>query len=188
MFVGDGERTLAKDMLRSAGVDWKRPIAAICPGSTVPAKQWFPEDYAAVAYLLASEGMDVILIGSVQERATTQQVLKAARCSLIDLTGRLRIGELAAVLEQSSVVIANDTGPLHLAAAVGTPVVGIYGPTDPRITGPYAARSVVLWQGMDCSPCDYRLRCADRECLRAITPDKVKEAAVGLVAAGRCFT
>ena len=181
MFISDIEREFASELLKSEGVTGDRPIVALSPGSTVMAKQWFPERYATLADHLATDGMDVLIVGSKSERATVDEVIGKSKTKLIDLSGRTKIGQLAAVFEKCSVVVSNDTGPLHMAVSVDTPVVAVYGPTSPHIVGPYNAESIVFWERPDCSPCGYKKDCK-RDCMDAVAVDMVSNAVMRLAA------
>lgn len=185
MFVSDEDQEFADDLLKSAGVSGDRPIAAISPGSSVTAKQWFPDRYAKVADRLALDGVDVIIVGSGSERATVNEVINTSKTPPVDITGRTKIGQLAAVLKRCDAVVSNDTGPMHMAVSVGTPVVAIFGPTDPEITGPYSKESIVLWKKLSCTPCGHKPTCKDFECLLSVTVADVFDAASRLIAEGR---
>lgn len=181
MFLSNEDRDFASDLLRSAGISGDRPTAAISPGSSVAAKQWFPERYAALADMLVADGVNVIIVGSRSERATVDNVIRAAKNPLVDFAGRTNIGQLAAVLERCDAVVSNDTGPMHLAVSVGTPVVAVFGPTDPRITGPYCKKSKVLWEQLQCTPCGHKPICNDFMCLQSITIDRAFDAVAELI-------
>ena len=136
------------------------PLVAVHPGAANgAAKRWLPERWAHVADTLAGDGVQIALLGSVDERPLVERVAAAMRRPALRLDGATRTpGELAAVLAQCHVVAAGDTGPLHLAVALGRPVVAIHGPTDPQLTGPVpGARAHVLRIAIPCSPC-YNLR------------------------------
>tara|TARA_B100000959_G_C14925589_1_gene601376 strand:- start:1205 stop:1600 length:396 start_codon:yes stop_codon:yes gene_type:complete len=114
------------------------------------------------------------VIGGMKDRAMGERLGRENR--VLDLTGRTTIPEMIEWLRVCSVVITNDTGPMHIAAAVNTPVVALFGPTNPQFTGPYRARgSVLRHQQLPCAPCFQRI-CAlpvERECLRAVSPEEV---------------
>ncbi len=180
MFLSDTERRFASDLLASHSLDPTRPIVALSPGSTVAAKQWFPERYAALADRFAAEGFSVVVVGSASERPSVEEVIHHASGNIVNLAGRTKIAELAAVLERCAIVVTNDTGPLHIAVSVGTPVTAIFGPTDPRVTGPYTSDSVVIWEKLDCFPCGYSRDCS-RECMAAVTVDRVFRESMNLI-------
>jgi lipopolysaccharide heptosyltransferase II len=171
MFLTEDDRSKAVELMASAGVTGEKPIVALSPGSSVAAKEWYPERYAELADRLIGDGMDVLIVGSASERAAIDSVNDNAKQRIVDLAGKTGIAVLASVLERCSVVVSNDTGPMHLAVSVNTPVVAIFGPTDPRVYGPYRAESVVLWNEMSCSSCGNKTKCQHRECLQKITVD-----------------
>ncbi|HOM71880.1 MAG TPA: lipopolysaccharide heptosyltransferase II [Armatimonadota bacterium] len=181
MFTSTEDQEYADDLLASAGITGDKPVAAISPGSSVFAKQWFPERYAALADKLSADGVDVVIVGAPSERETVEDVKQSAKYAIADLAGKTKIGQLAAVLARCNAVVSNDTGPMHLAVSVGTPVVAIFGPTDPRETGPYCRKSKVLWEHLDCGPCGHKPTCSNRDCLQAITVNRVYEEAVKLI-------
>ncbi|HEY8534154.1 MAG TPA: glycosyltransferase family 9 protein [Micromonospora sp.] len=104
----------------------RQPRAALHPGVTDPRRRWPPERFAAVADGLAAQGFEVVVTGTEGERPLVERVVAAARAPIRSLVGALSLGGLAAVYAECAVVVANDTGPLHLAGAVGTPTVGIF--------------------------------------------------------------
>ena len=152
------ERQRATHLL--AGTPPGVPLVAIHPGAANgAAKRWLPDRWAQVADALAGEGVRIVLLGSAGERPLIECVVAAMRRPALRLDGATRTpGELAAVLARCHVVAAGDTGPLHLAVALGRPVVAIHGPTAPALTGPIpGARAHVLRVAIPCSPC-YNLR------------------------------
>ncbi len=152
------ERQRAADLL--ADVPHGAALVAIHPGAANgAAKRWLPARWAQVADTLARAGVQIVLLGSAGERPLVERIVAAMRHPALRLDGATRTpGELAAVLARCHVVAAGDTGPLHLAVALGRPVVAIHGPTDPQLTGPVpGARAHVLRTTIPCSPC-YNLR------------------------------
>jgi len=148
------------------------PLVGINPGAGRAIKEWPPARFAAAAAALAeSDGATVVLLGSAAETTTAAAVRGALppRIQLIDLAGDAPLVDLAAVLRRLSVLLTADTGPMHLAAAVGTPVVGIFGPSDPVRYAPLSSRSTVVCAELWCRPCG-RMRRPPRRCGRG-TPD-----------------
>lgn len=140
------------------------------PGATMPHKRWPADRYGSLARRLVQRGVRVVLVGAPSDQAVVAQVKRAAGEGLeglYDLAGRLTLGQLAALCEGADLFIGNDSGPLHLACAMGTPVVGLFGPTDPRRYGPYTTHGAALWAGPRCPSAAQagRLRpCADPAC------------------------
>jgi lipopolysaccharide heptosyltransferase II len=156
------------------------PIIAIHPGArNGKAKRWPLRHYAALADRLVAE-LDalVVLTGSPNEAALANAVLAQAHAPVVDLTGRTTLPELVALLAESAVVVTGDSGPMHIACAVRTPVVALHGPTDPGQSGPTAPDAITLRRQLWCSPC-YDSS-ATAEC-RFGNPVCMKELAPGLV-------
>jgi lipopolysaccharide heptosyltransferase II len=166
---------LLKDCGLAPGSRW----IAINVSGRWDTKRWPPERFAAVADALQEERLGpVALIGSRDDRAATQAVLRSMHTTPIDLTGQTSPELLPALLASASLLLTNDSGPMHIAAAMGTPVVALFGPTSPLRTGPYGAEHRVLRSGVPCSPCFSRT-CRNPvplECLTSIDPKTVIEA------------
>ncbi|GHO54604.1 glycosyltransferase family 9 protein [Ktedonobacter robiniae] len=155
------------------------------------AKRWPLERYRAlVQKLIWDLGARVLLIGGPGDAPLTQQLLKGLEVpmgSVLDLAGKTSIGELAAQLEACSLYIGNDSSPMHLAAAVDIPVIGIFGPTSPEEYGPYPTndpRHIGLWKHPTRQPCFFlgKMReCQNCTCMQAITVEDVWEAVQRLV-------
>lgn len=171
---GDRKRA-ARRLLQARGVRFERPLVALCPGSTNSrAKRWPAERFAAVADMsIEDAGADVLLVGAREEREVTDEVASKMRGTPIMLTGETRLDESAAVLSLCDLLVTNDTGPAHVAAAVGCPVVVIFGPTDPSTTRPFADDAEVVRRPPDCAPCMLRDCPIDHRCMTAITPEEV---------------
>ena len=177
--VGLPDRDEVAFLLSRHGVSAGIPWIAMNVSARWPTKRWPPEFFAAAADRIQEEKLGtVVLIGGPDERAASQAVRGLMRTVPADLTGETQPGLLPALLESASVLLTNDSGPMHVAAAVGTPVVAIFGPTSPARTGPYGKGHRVLANQIPCSPCFSRT-CRNRvqlECLTGITPEKAIEA------------
>lgn len=124
------------------------------PYMILPAQRWPPERFAAIADRLVEQyAAQVILTGSGSGADITRAVREAMRQPVRDWTGCLSIGQLGALCQRCVLVLGNDSDVTRLANAVGTPVVALYGPSDPRVYGPYDARSLALWHEVGCNPC-----------------------------------
>jgi heptosyltransferase-2 len=169
-------RALAADALR--GVD--APIVALAPGARWPTKRWPAERFAAVADALAGEGVHVVLAGGPGDREVFEAFRAAARAPVAADLSFLPLEGLAAAIARVQLLVACDSGPVHLATAVGTPVLALFGPTSPARWGPPApGRSLSL--GLGCAPCsnhggDF---CPEghHRCLGDLTPEAVLAAA-----------
>jgi ADP-heptose:LPS heptosyltransferase len=143
-------------------------------------KRWDLTRFAATAdALVERHGATVVFTGQgAEERALVAEAIGRMRGPAIDTCDRLGIAELAALLAEATFVLSNDTSVMHLAGAVGTPVVALFGPTAPHLYGPRGERDLVFYKHVYCSPClsNYNLklsRCTDPVCMRAITVDEV---------------
>jgi lipopolysaccharide heptosyltransferase II len=170
------------------------PLVGLHPSGGRAVKQWDPRQFGRVAAHLAAEHRaTIVLTGSASDRALVDSARAtiAPAVPVIDLCGRLDIVELAAVLEQLDLFVTGDTGPMHLAAAVGTPVVAIFGPSDPARWGPLGSPVRVVRARLWCSPCNRirrpPARCTGRvpDCLVAVEVDQVTRAARDLLARRR---
>jgi heptosyltransferase-2 len=184
--VTEKEREAMAERLASLGIDRGAPIVAINPGATYgSAKRWYPERFAAVADSLAEEwGARVVVVGSAAEAPLAGEIEAAARRGVANMAGKTTVREMMAFLSLSSFIVANDSGPMHIGAALGVPLVAIFGPTDWRRTSPWTDRARVVRVDVDCSPC--RLRTCDRahECMLGVTPEMVVDAARQLLPGG----
>jgi heptosyltransferase-1 len=154
----------------------EHPIALI-PGARWLSKRWPPGHFAAAADALAEEsGGRGVIVGAADDAPLAAAIAAAARTPLVDLTGRTTLKQCAAVLRRCRLVIGNDTGPMYLAAAVGTPTVAVFGPTDASRLGPYGEGHARVWAHLTCAPCRRR-ECAPLRCLEAVTPEQVVAAA-----------
>jgi lipopolysaccharide heptosyltransferase II len=175
-------------------LDWNRPIAAICPVGSYSRKSWTIAGNAQLIRRLAEE-CQVVLIGGNKEAAQLAALRQASltvpaarsdgdnarsfsRDSVLILAGELTLGELAALLAACQVLVSVDTGPMHLAQAVGTPVVALFGPTDPAIWGPRSPQDQVFYDPIACSPCWGKGPCSVNRCLTGIAAEAVIAAAL----------
>jgi len=176
------DREAARARLNQLGIDPARPIVALCPGASYgPAKRWPAGNFAAAAALIQDRhGAEILIIGSASEAGIAAAIRKEMPRQPRVLTGATSLRELMGVLACATLVISNDTGPMHLANALGVPVVGIFGPTDPAVTGPFGPSSRVVKKDVPCWPCYYRRCPLDHRCLALITPGEVAGAAESL--------
>lgn len=152
-----------------------RPLAVLTPGTIWETKHWPPQSFARVAQYLVDSGWAVVLAGSGRDRPRCQQVADACPEAL-NLCGRTTLSELAELIRGARICVTNDSGPMHLAAALGTPLVSVFGPTDPVWIGPYQRPQAVVRADLECSPCYLRrLReCPHgHACMNRVTPDLV---------------
>lgn len=175
LFVSETRKTAARQFLIENGADLSKKIVAFCPGSTNSrAKRWHAENYARLADLI-NENLDatVVLIGSPDESEVSNKVLQAARVKPILLTGKTNLAESIAILSVADLLVTNDTGPAHIAPAVGTKTVVIFGPTIPATTRPFSDAAEIVRKPPACAPCMLRDCPIDHRCMTAVTPELV---------------
>lgn len=174
----DDEQAVAQ-LLQKEGVPRDRPWLAMNVSARWVTKRWPAAHFAETADALTRDGLGpVVFIGGASERAETEGVRTMMRTKAVDLTGQTAVGLLPTLLRQAAVLITNDSGPMHIAAAVGTPVVALFGPTDPLRTGPYGQGHSILTHDVECRPCLSR-HChhsIPMACLSDISPDRVVKA------------
>lgn len=167
----------------------RRPLVAVHVSGGRPVKQWAPERFAAVARtLVETRGATIVLTGAQGDKALVGTVLSHLPPDrVIDATNVSGLLAVAAILECCDLMITGDTGPMHLAAAVGTPIVAVFGPSDPRRYAPRGRHDRIVRVDLPCAPCNrIRLppaRCTGRtpDCLALVTPDRVVDAAVAIL-------
>lgn len=181
--VPSSARECIHERLQQAGVDRSRPYVVLHPGVTAPSRQYRPEYFAQAArQLIRKEGLQVIISGSKKEVELVERIRKWIDAPSYSLAGQLNLAELGALLEGAAVLIANNTGPVHLSAAVGTPVVDLYALTNPQHT-PWGVASRILNHDVSCKFC-YKSICPQghHHCLDLVTPEEVVQAARDLLA------
>ena len=164
-------------LLQSLSLDRNKPIIILSPGASYgPAKRWPTSFFSRLATLLQSNyNAEVLIIGSDTDNEIARSITEAMPKKPYDLTGQTTLPQLAGSISQSALFITNDSGPMHLANALKVPVVAIFGPTDPRITGPFQKPSKVLIGQAPCWPCSYRECPFDHQCMTQISPEMVLE-------------
>ena len=171
------DRILEADaVLKSAGIG-EEPFVGLSPGSQYgSAKEWFPERFGELGRLILSKlGGRLLILGSAGDRATAAPILRTAGPKAVDLTGKTTLGQAMAIIARCRVFITNDSGLMHVAAALGVPLVAIFGSTDPSRTGPLGTTSWVIYKALTCAPC-LKTQCPrNRECMEAITVEEVFE-------------
>jgi lipopolysaccharide heptosyltransferase I len=164
---------------RGAGIRSDETVCIVHPAARWETKRWPAERFARLADRLVKEqGWRVILVAGPAERPQAEAVARLMQQPVIDLAGRTTLPQLAALLRRAARLVTNDSGPMHLAAAVGTPVVAFFGPTDPRKIGPYGRDHQALRAEIDCSPCGRRRCVQGLACLNAIGVDDAYAAAL----------
>jgi heptosyltransferase-2 len=184
--VTEEEREAMGARLSSLGIERGAPILAINPGAAYgSAKRWYPDRFAAVADALSGEwNARVVVVGSTAEAPLAGEIEAAMGQPPVILAGKTTVRELMALLSLSSFLVTNDSGPMHIGAALGVPLVAVFGPTDWRRTAPWSPLAKVVRIEIDCSPCRRRVCDRGHECMLGVTPRMVIDAARQLLPGG----
>lgn len=204
IFLSPDERMAARQRLSGL----KRPVLGINPGAAYgPAKRWVPERFVEIAnWFMRDTGGSVVVFGNKSEEGIAEHIcrqievgklrnyedeeikgeaaspLNFSTSQLLNFAGKTTLRELISLISECDIFLSNDSGPMHIAYAVGTPLVAIFGSTDPMLTGPAGEGSIVLNSGLSCSPCFDRIcRENDLRCMYAITSEEVYHALKGLL-------
>jgi heptosyltransferase-2 len=174
LHVAPARRAEARRLLDDAGLAPGRRAVAVQLGAAFgPSKLWPPDRLAAVATVLEREGYPVVFLGGPTAGRLLEAVRERLGRPVRSLVGRDHPALLPALLAEFAVVLAPDSGPAHVAAAVGVPVVTLFGPTDPRLTAPLGEAHVALWRRPPCAPCLRPVCPIDHRCLGGLEVDEV---------------
>jgi heptosyltransferase-2 len=191
----EGEREISLTILREAGAAAEQKLiaagvrsnangagklrVAIGAGASYgSAKCWLPERFAKTANrLMAESDAEIILFGTANETAVSNAIISGMKRKPVDLTGKTAIAELPALLSRCQLFIGNDSGAMHVASAVGVPVVAIFGPTDAFGTAPVTPKCTIVQEKPYCSPCFLRRCPTDHRCMTSVTSESVTAAA-----------
>lgn len=171
--------------LALAGVGEAEPLVVVTPGASFGAsKLWPPEHFAAACDgLRAERGLRAVLAPGPGEEAVAHAIAASARSEPLVLDAPVTtLSELAALIARATLLLTNDTGPRQMAVALGTPVIALLGPTDPRHTAHLLERQRVLREPVECSPCHLKVCPIDHRCMQRLAPERVLAAAAELLA------
>lgn len=153
-----------------------KKFIAVNPIAYWETKLWDNEKFARLADLIKTKlNLEVVFTGSKKESEAIEEIISHMSTKVINLCGETTLIELAHLYRKALMVITTDSGPMHLAAAVNTPVIALFGPTDPQRTGPYGRIHTIIRTDLPCSPCLLK-KCSTKECMQKITPEQVLEA------------
>jgi lipopolysaccharide heptosyltransferase I len=176
----------ATALLSASGIGEHDRVVAVSPMARWPTKLWEPSHFAAVADRLEHHGIRVVYTGGTQDRTSIDEICRLMTTKSCRLDGQTNLKTLAAIYRRAQVLLTTDSGPMHLAAAVGTSVVALFGPTAPWRTGPYGPQHTVLRAGLNCSPC-FKKQCLtteyeERACMKRLSVDEVVRAVLDQLA------
>jgi ADP-heptose:LPS heptosyltransferase len=161
-----------------------RPRIGLLPASRWPTKNWPPECFAALGRLLRGRvaNASFFLLGGRADVPICNEIQKAIGGDVFNRAGQTSLVEMGGLLRELDLLVTNDSGPMHMAAALGTPTLAIFGPTDPGRTGPYGDGHAVVSVALPCRPCFSRTcRVGGVPCLQGVTPERVADTALRLL-------
>ena len=175
--IRDEDRDAAREMLRSGGVRQGQIVVGINPGAFYgEAKRWLPDRYARVADALAWQYQaQIVIFGSPNDLPVVKEVAAHMKHSSLILAGRTTLGQLMGLIKECHLLITNDSGPMHLAAALDVPQLAIFGSTSEIATGPLSPKAKVIKHRVDCNPCFLRECPTDFRCMKGISIQEVLE-------------
>ncbi len=181
--VQHGEKIWAARQLKSLGLGGPRFLVGFSPGAAFgPAKRWLLDHYADLAdRLVGALDADVLIFGSRAEKPLAETIARMMEHTPTIVSGETTLRQLMALMAQCRLIITNDSGPMHLAAALGLPVVAIFGSTNERATGPVSPRARIVKHPVACSPCGLRECPIDFRCMKGVTVEEVHRTALGLI-------
>lgn len=183
LYLTEEDESRADQLLDQLGIRGDRPIIIIQPGARYWFKAWPDERFAELADRLATDyGCQVLIGGSREEEALAQRIHESAKSRPISMAGLATLKQFAAIAKRAALFVGNDSGAMHIAAAVGTPVVALFGPSNPAEWGPRGGPAEVIYKGLDCRTC-FHPTCEKGElnCMKQITVEEVFAGARRLV-------
>ena len=182
LFTAPEEDLHATEILLNKGVIPGQRIVGINAGASFgAAKRWYPERFAGVAAELARRWeASIVLFGGPEEVELVDAIEKALNVYFINLAGKTTVRELMSLIKQCSFLVTNDSGPMHIAAAFGVPLVAVFGPTNHIGTAPYSKKSIIVRNEAACAPCKLRVCNTNHICMDSIQVEQVLEAAYQL--------
>jgi len=182
-FIHESDRDFIRAFFARHGLREGVPLAVLCPGGNWDPKRWPKERFAELAGLLAEKhGMTIAIAGAAQDAKRAEEIAAMMKRAPLNLCGKTTLSRLGALFEKAHLVVANDTGPMHLAVAMHAPTIALFGPTSSRLTGPYGRGAYeVVSTNVDCDiPC-YDFTCHDNRCMAAISVEDVLKKAEKLL-------
>lgn len=179
IFPSEENKQLAEKFWRENGVFKTDKLVGFNIGSAVVTKRWASERFAQVADTLAAKGYKPVFFGGTMDEEMVQAAVSKMKTTPVVATGAFTIGTLAAAMKRCSLIITNDSGPMHVAISQKVPIVAMYGPSSPKLYGPYTDDAVVVTAVPPCTGCSggMKHKCDDMQCMTRLTVEQVIEAA-----------
>ena len=190
LWLTSEDENSADQLLEQLGIQRSQSIVVLQPGARYWFKAWPPERFAELADRLKSEySCQVLIGGSQQDINLAQQIRQMAKSDLVIMAGRTTIRQFAVIAKKSALFVGSDSGAMHIASAVGTPVVALFGPSNPLEWGPRGGPADVIYMGLDCRACFHpTCRRGEGNCMRLITVDAVYASARRMLDKKECVS
>lgn len=184
IFPGEEHLRHAEAFWRENGVFGSDKLIGFNIGSAVVTKRWAPERFAKVADILAGKGYKTVFFGGTMDEEMVHQAVSRMQTTPIVATGAFTIGGLAAAMRRCSLIITNDSGPMHVAISQKVPIVAMYGPSSPKLYGPYTDEAIIVTAQPPCLGCadGMKHKCDDMQCMTRLTVEQVVQAAEVMLA------
>lgn len=184
IFPGEEHLRHAEAFWRENGVFGSDKLIGFNIGSAVVTKRWAPERFAKVADILAGKGYKPVFFGGTMDEEMVHQAVSRMRTTPIVATGAFTIGGLAAAMRRCSLIITNDSGPMHVAISQKVPIVAMYGPSSPKLYGPYTDEAIIVTAQPPCLGCadGMKHKCDDMQCMTRLTVEQVVQSAEAMLA------
>jgi len=169
------EKDWPRKELSAAGYDPKKPLVILNPGAYYgPSKRWPASRFAKLASLLQKKNKaQIVIVGSAEEVELAESIASSMIKKPLNMAGKTNLRQLAELISLANLFITNDSGPMHITNALRVPLIAIFGPTDPRVTGPFHQPSTVIKKDAPCWPCSYRKCPFDHRCMMEIEPEEI---------------
>jgi ADP-heptose:LPS heptosyltransferase len=172
--VSQVDQQEAQRLLSSVTVDINVPYVVLQPGASSDQRRWPESSFAELACLLKSNGVQVVVVGTKAESSLAERIVRMSAGAAVSLCGRTSIGSLSAILLSATRLVSNDTGTMHLAAAVGTPTISLFlGPASAKDTAPLGNGHIVIETDLECAPCSYNMTCANPICREQVSAEDI---------------
>ena len=184
IFPSEEHMAHAEEFWRDHGVFGTDKLVGFNIGSAVVTKRWAPERFAKVADTLAAKGYKPVFFGGTMYEEMVQEAVSFMKTIPVVATGNFTIGGLAAAMRRCSLIITNDSGPMHVAISQKVPIVAMYGPSSPKLYGPYTKDATIVTALPPCPGCadGMKHKCSDMQCMTRLTVEQVVQAAEAMLA------
>lgn len=178
LYISAQDKRYVEDMLTRVGIKASDKIIAISPGANSELKRWPKKHFSRLCERLMEKGnFRLIIIGDEKDKKLAHEIIHPLKNRPINLCGMTNLKQVAALLGRCSLFIGNDSGLMHMGSYLDTPILAIFGPSDPSRAGPWNKKGLFIYKKLSCSPCKKSYCNFNRECLTQISPDEVYETA-----------